>query len=227
MSIFFFLAVISAILDWIAIAKGWRQVGYFTKPGVMIFLLVWVGTQGGFHGPMLLFSLGLLSSLAGDIFLMLPHEQFIAGLVCFLIAHISYTIGFAYPTPLVNFPVVIVALVILLVDVQLYRRIAEGSDRAGQGAMKLPVLFYSIVISLMLLSALATFVRPEWRFSEAALVSVGALLFFISDIVLAWNKFVAAIPRGRLYIRIAYHLGQFGIIFGALLHFLNNTVGFF
>lgn len=38
---------------------------------------------------------GLVCSLSGDVFLMLPNDRFIAGLVSFLAAHVFYSIAFA------------------------------------------------------------------------------------------------------------------------------------
>ena len=37
---------------------------------------------------------GLVCSLAGDVFLMLPEERFVEGLVSFLLAHIAYVVAF-------------------------------------------------------------------------------------------------------------------------------------
>ena len=47
------------------------------------------------------------------------------------------------------------------------------------------------------------------------MVSLGAILFIFSDTLLAWNKFVKPIRRGRLALMIAYHLGQMALIAGA------------
>jgi uncharacterized membrane protein YhhN len=46
------------------------------------------------------------------------------------------------------------------------------------------------------------------------------LLFFISDTTLAYNKFVAPLPNGRVIVMITYHLGQILIVLGAALRFL-------
>jgi hypothetical protein len=51
------------------------------------------------------------------------------------------------------------------------------------------------------------------------LVSLGAFLFYISDIILAWNKFVAPIQHGRIYNIAAYHLGQILLIAGVVVQF--------
>jgi hypothetical protein len=50
---------------------------------------------------------------------------------------------------------------------------------------------------------------------------VGALLFYISDIILAWHKFVSPIQNGRIYNIGAYHLGQILLIAGVIAQFGN------
>jgi len=151
---------------------------------------------------------------------MLPKEQFVAGLVAFLLAHIAYIVGFNATFPPVNLVTLILAIMVGLVVVRLYRSISRGLVASGNEMLKLPVLVYSIVISLMLLSALITLVRPEWSSSSALMVSCGALLFFLSDASLAWNKFVRPIRYGKLIVIVTYHLGQIFIILGATLHYL-------
>ena len=217
---FFFLAVIIAIVDWIAVARKWKRIEYFAKPATMLALLAWLGVNGGFQGSMLWFALGLLFSLGGDVFLMLPREQFIPGLVSFLIGHICYLIGFNLTTPVFNAASLILLVVVLFTGYQVYRRVAAGLQASGNSKLKPPVLVYSIVISLMLFSALSTLIRDDWRILAAVSASSGALLFFISDTVLALNKFVAPIPNGRVIVMITYHLGQILIAMGAMLRFL-------
>ena len=55
--------------------------------------------------------------------------------------------------------------------------------------------------------------------TAAALVAVGAFFFYLSDIILAWNKFVAPIKGGRIYNIGAYHLGQIALIAGVIAQF--------
>ena len=218
--VFFFLALVIAVLDWIAVARKWQRVEYFAKPATMLALLAWLGVNGGFQGSMMWFALGLLFSLGGDIFLMLPRERFILGLVSFLIGHICYLIGFNSTGMVFNAASLILLVVVLFTGYQVYRRVAMGLKASGNGKLKLPVLVYSIVISMMLFSALSTLVRPDWRLSAALCASSGALLFFISDSTLALNKFVKPIPNGRMIVMVTYHLGQLLIALGAALRFL-------
>lgn len=81
------------------------------------------------------------------------------------------------------------------------------------------MIVYGVVITLMLLSAMLTLFRLEWKATPAALVSVGAMLFFFSDVILAWNKFVAPIKNGRMMNMITYHLGQIALIVGVIIRF--------
>jgi uncharacterized membrane protein YhhN len=215
------VALIVAIADWVAVATQRKTLEYFAKPGVMLVLLVWLWQASGFSGSLIWFGLGLVFSMAGDIFLMLPRERFIAGLVAFLLAHVAYVVGFNQTPTAFNLAGFVLAVLVTLVFLRVYRRIAAGLDASGQAALKTPVLIYSLVISVMLLSALLTLAADTWQAGAAILVSAGALLFFLSDTLLAWNKFVTPIKWGRLAVIITYHLGQILITVGAALHYLS------
>ncbi len=215
------VALIVAITDWVAVATRRKTLEYFAKPGVMLVLLVWLWQASGFSGSLIWFGLGLVFSMAGDIFLMLPRERFIAGLVAFLLAHVAYIIGFNQTPTAFNLAGFVLAVLVALVFLRVYRRIAVGLDSSGQPALKTPVLVYSLVISVMLLSALLTLAANTWQAGAAILVSAGALLFFLSDTLLASNKFVTPIRWGRLAVIITYHLGQILITVGAAWHYLS------
>ena len=99
-----------------------------------------------------------------------------------------------------------------------HERISAGLIAQGETGLLMPVFVYAVVIGLMLLSALNTLLRPEWAFKAALLVSGGAALFFFSDTLLAWNKFVAPIPNGSTYVIVTYHLGHIALALGAAIH---------
>ncbi len=217
------IGLIIAALDWIAVARRFKPLEYFAKPATMLILLWWLWLATGFQGGLAWFAIGLVFSLAGDIFLMLPREQFIPGLVSFLLAHLAYIVGFNLSPPPVASASLLVVVMVAIPGVQVFRRIRAGLLTNGHQKLVLPVLLYSVVISVMLMSALLTLVRPdaEWRPGPALLVSVGAFLFFLSDTLLAWNKFVTDLPGGRVLVHIAYHLGQYALIVGAALNYLT------
>jgi uncharacterized membrane protein YhhN len=222
MSYFFFIAAgVIALVDWVAVARGWQLVEYIAKPATMVALIAWVMFNSNLSGAMIWFVVGLALSLAGDIFLMLPRNLFVAGLVAFLLAHVAYLVGLNTSIPPINLASLLVALIILLTAIPLYRKIAAGLENSGQSSLKMPVLVYTIVISLMLFSALLTLVRQNWGPFPALFVSGGALLFFFSDAVLAWNRFVTPLRYGRVINMSTYHLGQMGIALGATLQFLS------
>jgi uncharacterized membrane protein YhhN len=215
------IVLLVALATWLSIARRWKKLEYLAKPAVMVVLLLWLWNMGGFRGHFLWFSLGVVFSLAGDIFLMLPRDLFIPGLISFLLAHIGYLIGFNDTLPPVNVASLIIAAMVAVTAGRIYQRVAAGLSAKKLAALHKPVLAYVTAISLMVVSALLTLVRPEWASWPALLVSGGALLFFISDGLLAWDMFVAPVPQGNLKIIVAYHLGQMGIVLGAALHFLG------
>jgi len=51
------------------------------------------------------------------------------------------------------------------------------------------------------------------------LVTTGAFLFYLSDIILAWHRFVAPISNGRLLNIACYHAGQIMLIAGVIAQF--------
>jgi hypothetical protein len=70
----------------------------------------------------------------------------------------------------------------------------------------------------MVLTASRTLSNPAWVITHALLACLGALLFYLSDAVLAWNRFVSPVGRGHLIVMVMYHLGQIALVTGAALH---------
>ena len=222
----FILLFLVAVTDWVAVAKGWKKVEYLAKPATMILLLIWLVFVGGLQSlPLACFALGIFFSLAGDVFLMVSYARFsnrwfIPGLVAFLLAHIAYIAGLNTPLPNVS-PIwsLGIAVILALTAARVLRRIIAGVRQKGLKRMVTPVGLYGMVITLMLLSANLTLYNSSWKTSAAGLVSVGAILFYSSDIILAWNKFVNPIKNGRLANMSLYHLGQFALVAGVVLQF--------
>jgi uncharacterized membrane protein YhhN len=70
------------------------------------------------------------------------------------------------------------------------------------GPLRISVICYMGVISLMVGSALAS---GSWA------ARGGAVLFMISDTLLGWDRFVRPISWARPAIIVTYHLGQLGL----------------
>jgi uncharacterized membrane protein YhhN len=220
-TILFILALLSALIEWYAVFKGWRRLKYATKPAVMILLSAWLVLNGATRGPLVWFLLGGLLSLTGDVFLLLTNERrwFLFGLGAFLLAHIAYIIGFNNPPPPFNALTLGVAIMVTLSALPLVRRILAGLTKKGLRRLVMPVRVYAAVISLMLFSAMLTLFRTDWLSTPAYLVSLGAVLFLSSDLLLAWNKFVNPIRHGPLLVMVTYHLGQLALLAGAVGQF--------
>ena len=220
MNILLIAAFVFAALEALALWKNWLRLEYIAKPAVMLALFFWLWTSTGLNGALLWFGLGLLLSLAGDVLLLIsPDRLFLPGLVAFLLAHIAYVIGFNIPVPEMSVWGIALAVFIGLGGARVVRRIIAALAAQGQGRMRMPILVYSIVISLMILSAMLKLTDVKWEAGAALLVSLGAILFYISDIILAWNKFVSPLQHGRIYNIAAYHLGQIALIAGVIAQF--------
>ncbi len=220
MIIFLIAAFIFAALEALALQKNWFRLEVIAKPGVMISLFLWLWLSAGLDGALFWFGLGILLSLVGDVLLMISLDKFfLAGLAAFLLAHMAYIVGFNNPIPGMDFFGIVFAVMIGLGGARIIRRILDRLPATGQGQMRIPIIVYSAVISVMLLSAMMKLVDISWNAGAAALVSVGAFLFYLSDIILAWNKFVTPIKGGRIYNIAAYHLGQIALIAGVIAQF--------
>jgi len=131
-----------------------------------------------------LITLGLLFGLGGDVALMIGSRRaFLIGLVLFLVGHVFYAVvwtvpnGF-HPPDLIS----AAALLALAVAVFLYLR-------PGLGSMQAPVFLYILVICFMVNRGLSTFFGSYFTTTQAWLISVGAILFWLSDLMLAVNRF--------------------------------------
>lgn len=220
MYIWLVLAVVFAGLEALAVWKGWHRLEFLTKPAVMVCLLLWLVLRTGVEDSMLWFGLGILFSLVGDVLLLAPQDRmFIAGLVAFLLTHICYLLGFREQLLHPQLWTLVVMFFILLNGIRLLRRIASAMHASGQTALVKPIIFYGLVVSLMLAAAMSTLSDPAWKAGAALLVSAGAFLFWASDLMLAWNKFVSPLRSGRLPIILSYQLGQIALIAGVISQF--------
>lgn len=216
--VWLFLAIIAAVLEIIAIRKNSQRIETVAKPLMMVFLLIWLFSETGLQRNAIWFGLGILFSLAGDILLVSSSERmFMLGLSAFLLTHIFYLIGFQDQLFNVTTWSVILFFVIYLNGARLLRHIVNTMRAKGENTLVFPVIIYGLLISLMLYAAMSTLFDTTWNSGAALLVSGGALLFYLADLILAWMKFVNPIHNGRLLSIIAYYLGQISLIAGVIV----------
>jgi alkenylglycerophosphocholine/alkenylglycerophosphoethanolamine hydrolase len=221
LNFWFFATIFLALADWSALWLKRPQINIISKPTTLIALILWFTSQGGWDQAPVWFGLALVFSLFGDIFLLLPDRFFIFGLGAFLCAHISYIIGFSPKSPAGNPPFLILGVLILSVGGLLCSIIRKAIDNNSTYAkLKTPVLIYSIALSMMFFSTALTLSESDWGAAASVLVAVGGMLFFSSDSLLSYNRFVRPVPCGQFLVRILYHLGQIALTSGVLIHFI-------
>jgi uncharacterized membrane protein YhhN len=220
LNFWFFVTLFMALVDWSALWFKKPKINYLTKPAVLIALILWFTSQGGWGQAPVWFGLALVFSLLGDIFLLLPDRFFVLGLGAFLLAQISYIIGFSPESPAATLPFMVLGLLVLSVGSLLYNTVRRAIEsNPNHAKLKTPVLIYSIALNMMFFSAALTLAEPEWSASAAVLAAVGGMLFFSSDSLLSYNRFVRPVPNGQLLVRILYHLGQITLTASVLIHF--------
>ena len=218
----FFVAIAFAFLDWASTWKGWKIRLYIAKPATLLFMIIWAIQVSGLQGGMLWFCIALIFSLVGDILLMLNARYFMLGLLAFLLAHLCFLVGFNQQPPPFTLGSILVAVLVGMSAARVLKTLKPGVMKVPRGKRFLTaVLVYGSTLALMVLSALLTFFRVEWSLPSAILVSVGAVLFYTSDTLLGYDRFVKKVKHGQSLVHLTYHLGQIGLITGALLHFVK------
>jgi uncharacterized membrane protein YhhN len=154
--------------------------------------------------------IGLALSLGGDIALMFQanRKAFMIGLLLFLLAHVAYAITFTLLGSL-DAIVWLAALLLLALGVGIYRLF-----RGGLGTMKVPVIVYIVIISVMVNQALATFNSSAFDTRQAWMIAIGAVLFYVSDVILAANRFWKPFQYNRISL-VFYYAGQLLIALAA------------
>ncbi len=141
-----------------------------------------------------LVTIALVFSLAGDVFLMLPKDRFIAGLASFLVAHVFLIIAFALKPFGATWWLL---LTIATFGSSMYLVLSPKLEN-----LKLPVGAYILVIAVMVWLGCENWLENS-TFSTQ-LVAFGSVLFLISDGLLALNRFKKSFKSADLSILSTY-----------------------
>jgi uncharacterized membrane protein YhhN len=160
-------------------------------------------------------------SFLGDTFLMYEYLDglyFIFGLGAFLISHIFYIFSYrqhrwdsavnqlqGLQRIRLSFPIILAGTGLVVI---LYPTL---------GDLKFPVIVYATVLVIMVLNALFRYGRTNG--ASFSIVFVGAILFMISDSLLAIDKFFQPISNAGLLIMTSYIAAQYLIVSGLIRHF--------
>jgi len=193
-----------AVLDWIAVSDRFRsqRLEFIAKPATTVALIaLCIAVVPSSPAERAWFIAALILCLAGDVFLMLPKEQFILGLASFLIGHVAFIAGLSLEIKATHLAVAFP--IVALVGAALGSRLIRGARAGGQGKLVGPLVAYVAVIATMASFALAT--GNAWA-------GVGAVLFMTSDALNGWGRFVRPIPAERVAIMVTYHLALAGLV---------------
>ena len=187
-----------------------RTLVYIFKP-LTTLLIIWMAVSGpidpipGYNWLYKwLIVAGLVFCLGGDVFLMLPASYFIAGLISFLIGHLLYIAAFVSDGGFHLAPGWLIPLAAY--GFVMYRLLAPGLGR-----LKVPVIVYILAILVMAWQAL-----ERWSAlgtNGALLAAAGALLFVISDSVLAYDRFRNKFKAARIMVLATYWAAQWLIAY--------------
>lgn len=206
------LAWLLTVLAALAIATSVLEppaLHYVFKPLPMLVAIVAVAaraystrTKGRFDQNLLA---ALAASLAGDIFLMLPGNYFIAGLASFLVAHLFYVALFRQGVAW--FPSRRALGLALGLGGAMYAWVWGG---LSDPVLKVAVAAYVSVIALMVAQAVgrALVVRD----ASARAVGLGACAFMLSDSLIAINRFVQPLPLVSVGVLATYYTAQILIV---------------
>jgi uncharacterized membrane protein YhhN len=186
------------------------------KPMIMISLLFFYLFSTEHTERSRALFLAIVFSFVGDVLLM-EDSYFISGLVAFLLAQVMYI--FAYrqyrnepdegsiqglQRLRLAFPVVLggTGLIVILFPVL--------------NDLRIPVMIYAVVLMLMVITAIFRMGRTQQ--SSFWMVFVGAVLFMISDSLIAINKFLDPFSMAGFWIMATYAPAQYLIVRGLVKH---------
>lgn len=194
-------ALITAVLAIRAEYLPKRTQLYIFKPLTTLLIIRLAYMDAGVAPPLYrwLILAGLIFCLGGDVFLMLPAKYFIVGLVSFLIGHIFYIAAFVGDG---GFNLALGWLAPLIVyGVVIYRLL-----HSHLGKLRGPVIIYVLAILTMAWQALGRW--SAFGTTGALLAAAGAVLFVISDSVLALDRFRQKFPSARIIVLSTYWAAQ-------------------
>ena len=152
---------------------------------------------------------GLGFSALGDAFLMQRQDRFVAGLSCFLVAHLCYLWAFTSDSRLAQrkLPFAVYGVVGVGLIFWLWPQIPR--------TLRLPVSLYAAAILTMAAQAASRALSK--RGSAAVLAAMGAALFVVSDAALAVRRFGPHFEWAHFIVLGTYFAAQAGLALSVVL----------
>jgi uncharacterized membrane protein YhhN len=216
---FSFLFLVIACLNLTPLFDTLPGINMLIKPLICISLAIYLigkcNMRTGFNRLVLA---ALLFSSLGDVFLIFQAEQqrfFIYGLIFFLFAHIAYLMAFFRdfkndPQSSKGFGHA------MLFCMGVFSLTYYSWVRDYLHALRMPVLAYIFVISIMAIMAGYRYKRVNLL--SFRLILLGAILFVVSDSLLGYHKFAKNYDHTHTGVAImgTYMLAQYLIVIGVI-----------
>ena len=212
---YFAVSVVFVILD----TLEYQWISLVVKAFIISSLMGYyhMHTRGKYNLFSRLIMAGLFFSLAGDLILQVAGHPgglnisadlfFMIGLIAFLVTHILYISAFIIPkgkNTLFSSRFYLILMILIYgvtMSIILYSHL---------GSMKIPVIIYTLVILVMLGSALNLYGKVNSL--SYRMVSLGAACFVISDSMIALQKFHPKFYFGGFLIMGTYVIAQYLIV---------------
>lgn len=198
-------AVVGGLLGAPGAADGWHWLHWMCKPlaTVLVVAMAWRTPQPLSPRYRRRVLTGLGFALLGDVLLMLPGDFFVPGLAAFLLAHVAFLAAWLDDSRFAVRPLAWLACLLAAVGLLwlLWPFVAP--------ALRVPVVVYALVLATMAGQA----VGRAWQHAvlvdalvlPARRAALGAVLFLVSDSLLAWDRFRHALPLSALWVLGTYY----------------------
>ncbi|BBO73674.1 hypothetical protein DSCW_10910 [Desulfosarcina widdelii] len=187
-----------------------KKILTFKTPLSLLFIVAWTlqPSQNPFFSGLILAA--LVFCLGGDVLLGMGSDKaFLGGLVSFLLGHVMYTAAF-FTAARVGTIMAVAMIVLLFAAALVWRWLGPHLEE-----MKVPVLAYMVVISIMVCAAAGLAANAALPGTARAVILLGAVLFYISDLFVARQRFlVDAIVNRQIGLPL-YYSAQFLLAFSA------------
>jgi uncharacterized membrane protein YhhN len=220
----------SFLWDWCAVAFNWRKLKPITKILAMVMVILWTLFNVSWSPDrfVLLLILAQVFGLIGDIFLLLPGRWFLGGLGAFLIGHLFYialivinlvsstaiNLSLNAHNKMISITSVLWGM-LLWVIYQVFKRDYFTGRHHGKVLWFLVQVYIWVLSGLMVMSLFRALIQPA-EDVKIWLLAFGGVLFLVSDLILAYNRFVKPVRQAQLWVHISYHLAQISLAAGVL-----------
>lgn len=221
-----YLFLFASLTDIAFILEQKNELRFFSKPLIIFGLAAYFyQTTKPITSTLLVRAIlgALIFSWLGDILLLWDH-LFIYGIGAFLLAQVCYIIGFkvAQKAPESILNVNFVKIFLINLPIYFLAAFVFNMINPNLGALKIPVIVYTIVIVCMV-----TIARERYGKCNPASfwqVFLGALFFLLSDGAIALNKFYQPLQDAGIIIMGTYVIAQLMIVMGIRSYILQPTI---